>query len=131
MQKIFEKIIERFRSEVNYNDGAEIGLKQSIEIVNQEADQYNNGWIPCEIEMPKEHDSIFARYKGTDRWNNGMFEKVSDEVNVTAIDNKGNRSVTHARVIDGEWSCYLMRDNRSHRIIAWQPLPEPYHQKGE
>ena len=47
MQKVFEKIIERFKSEVNYNDGAETGLKQSIEIVKQEAEKYNNGWIPC------------------------------------------------------------------------------------
>ena len=45
MQEVFEKIIERFKSEVNYNDGAEIGLKQAIEIVKQEADMYNNAII--------------------------------------------------------------------------------------
>ena len=35
--EVFEKIIERLKSEVNYNDGAETGLNQSIEIVNQAA----------------------------------------------------------------------------------------------
>ena len=28
---------------------------------------------------------------------------------------------------DGEW----YRDGEFYNIIAWQPLPQPYHQKGE
>ena len=54
MQEVFEKIIERLKSEVNYNDGAEIGLKQTTEIVKQEAEKcksiYMDGeycWQSC------------------------------------------------------------------------------------
>ena len=34
-------------------------------------------------DLPKEHDSIFARLKGTAKWNPHMFEKISDHVDVT------------------------------------------------
>lgn len=42
MNEFIKKLIERLESEVNYNDGAEIGSKQAIEIVNQLAEEYNN-----------------------------------------------------------------------------------------
>lgn len=88
--------------------------------------EYKNGWIPCSERLPKEHDSIFAKAKGTDKWNDAMFEKVSDVVNVTVVDKKGNATTTYAHTTDGDWNCDLLRVNKSYRIIAWQPLPEPY-----
>ena len=33
-------------------------------------------WIPCDVRMPEEHDSIFAKFKGSDRWNSLMWEKT-------------------------------------------------------
>ena len=33
-------------------------------------------WIPCNEKMPEEHDSIFTKLKGTDKWSNAMFEKT-------------------------------------------------------
>ena len=47
MQRAFENVIKRLKSEVNYNDGAEIGLKQAIEIVKQEAEQYEECYNDC------------------------------------------------------------------------------------
>lgn len=83
-------------------------------------------WIPCENEMPKERDSLYKKYKDTESWSESMFEKISDVVIVTAIDEEGN-SVTHyAYTTDGEWNCELFGINESYRIIAWMPLPEPY-----
>ena len=32
-------------------------------------------WIPVSERLPEEHDSIFAKFKGTDNWKRGMFEK--------------------------------------------------------
>lgn len=59
MQEVFSKIIEELKSEakmwedsgIEYKDKCEIavgrGLRNAIEIVKQEAEKYNNGWIPC------------------------------------------------------------------------------------
>ena len=33
-------------------------------------------WIPCEVDMPEEHDSMFAKFIGTDKWKGAMFEKI-------------------------------------------------------
>ena len=38
-----------------------------------EKETKNNGWILVEEKMPPEHDSIFAKLKGTDRWRKPMF----------------------------------------------------------
>lgn len=86
----------------------------------------DNGWIPCSERLPEEHDSIFAKYKGTYKWNNAMFEKISDTVNVTVADENGNSETTYAHTVDGKWNCELLRCNKTYRIIAWRPLPEPY-----
>ena len=40
-------------------------------------------WIRVNDEMPVERDSMFAKFKGTNKWKTGMFEKVSRNVLVT------------------------------------------------
>lgn len=52
-------------------------------------------WIPVTEKMPEEHNSIFAKWKGTEHWSNAMFEKRSDEVLVTVEYPDGTR-VTEA-----------------------------------
>lgn len=90
-----------------------------------------DGWIPVEERMPKEEPSIFAKFKGTSKWSNSMFEKTSKEVNVTIEDDKGKKVTTHARTCDGEWRCDLLRWNKTYRVTAWQQLPEPYRPEKE
>lgn len=87
----------------------------------------NDGWIPVSERLPEERDSIFAKFKGTDKWSNAMFERASDDVNITYEFEDGTRKTATSYTIDGKW-------NPKHRIvkkkvIAWQPLPAPY--KGE
>ena len=36
-------------------------------------------WIPVTEKMPEEHNSIFAKWKGTEHWSDAMFEKRSNE----------------------------------------------------
>lgn len=52
----------------------ELGLKIMGYIENMD-DEKENGWIPVKERLPEEHDSIFAKFKGTDNWKRGMFEK--------------------------------------------------------
>lgn len=80
-------------------------------------------WIQCSERMPEEHDSIFAKLKGTEKWRTGMFEKISDDVNTTVEFEGGERRAMTLHTTDGIWN----PDNRlvKFRVIAWQPLPEP------
>lgn len=83
----------------------------------------NNGWIPCSERLPKEHDSIFAECKGTNKWNEAMFEKISDDVNVTVKYENGTVKTMTTHTIDGKWKIDSIVKCE---VIAWQPLPQPY-----
>lgn len=83
-------------------------------------------WILVSERLPEEHDSIFAKWKGTVKWNPAMFEKTSDEVLVTISDVGGKKTTRTAHTLDGKWSCDLLKANASYKVIAWMPLPEPY-----
>lgn len=151
MQEIFWKIIEKLEDKrktaeqlIMENPQDELDRIQTqtaedfasayndaIKIVKQEAEQYNNGWIPCNERMPEEHDSMFARFKGTDKWRDSMFEKTSNEVAVIIADDKGDKATTHAHTSDGTWKCDILRACPTYRVIAWQPLPAPYQPNGE
>lgn len=57
------------------------GIRELIENFKREAvEEYKRehgvGWIPCSERMPEERPSMFAKFKGTDRWSMLMFEKV-------------------------------------------------------
>lgn len=54
-----------------------------------EQDEKENGWIPVSEGLPEEHDSIFAKFKGTDNWKRGMFEKTSKYVIATVVFDDG------------------------------------------
>lgn len=63
MQSVFEKIIEKLEEkqdiflhdDSDYGEGKYNAFDEAIEIVKQEAEQYNNGWIPCSERLPEEH----------------------------------------------------------------------------
>ena len=52
-------------------------------------------------DLPEEHNSIFAKLKGTAKWNPHMFEKISDHVDVTVELLDGTRVVDTAKTKDG------------------------------
>ena len=94
--------------------------------VAKKYEKKNDGWIPVEERMPKEHPSIFANLKGTAAWNNAMFENFSDEVNITIENEKGEVRTAHAYTVDGVWKSDFLRLYPRCCVIAWRPLPEPY-----
>lgn len=135
---VLEKILEEIEEvEKKFVVGHEVlfalgatGIATEIEeiIRSHMNDEDNNGWIPVEDGLPEEHKSMFAKLKGTHMWNNAMFEKVSDEVNVTIELEDGTRKTTTSHTLDGKWKvekeCVVNK-----KVIAWQPLPEPYKPK--
>ena len=112
---IFEKIRERLKLATrDFLDGggsitfatSAIPTNRAIDIINQVEAEYNNGWIPCEVELPKVATSYL----------------VAEEV----IVNSKKLYVVDIRLFgtEDEWLCPSNR-----KIIAWQPLPQP--PKGE
>lgn len=82
-------------------------------------------WIPVNERLPEERDSIFAKFKGTDKWKTGMFEKTSGTVIVTVCSNDGSYRTTTAHTNDGKWKVNTLLGGEE--VVAWMPLPEPYH----
>ena len=83
MNKVFEKIIKKQEelfqdlnvievlSHVDFDSTIQNGLEnflkaitnEAIEIVKQEAEQYNNGWIPCSDRLPSGLDFVLYTHK--------------------------------------------------------------------
>ena len=143
MQTIFEKIIEKLEEEkMSYfltiaNTGDEkldyayeqVGdaLDKAIEIVKQEAEQYNNGWIPVEEELPKDGDNRYymcivenheedppmcCQYD--EECGFGFYQDIYDEHTLGFVD------------------CVFQTNEELgyEKVIAWQQLL-PYQPKGE
>lgn len=116
MQEVIEKIIERLEKigNIQFSDFTKplITVEDAIEIVKQEAELYNNGWIPCSERLPE----IVGRYLVTALWGDGNFKKYSvyDAV-------YGSDGIWHVQD-------YVPAP---YKVLAWQPLPEPYEPKGE
>lgn len=84
-------------------------------------EQYS--WVKVEDDMPKEHDSMFVKYKGTDEWKPYMFSTISPMVLVTVKRRDGTKYTTIGRTIDGKWSDHSIMD--CGRITHWCSMPAP------
>ena len=89
-----------------------------------EQDEKENGWIPVSERLPEEHDSIFAKFKGTDNWKRGMFEKTSKYVIATVVFDDGTVLVEQAHTTDGIWR--TDKKVLGGTVVAWMDYPEPY-----
>lgn len=80
------------------------------------------GWISVEKSMPKESDSVFKKFKGTNKWCNGMFEKFSETVNVSVKFSDGTRKTYPSHTVDGKWVDLPEEGNPV--VTHWKELPE-------
>lgn len=83
-------------------------------------------WIPCDKRMPEEHESIFYRWWGTEKWKSAMWRMQSEEVLVTVEFEDGARRTEVARTHDGKWLFDISIIKR--KCVAWCPKPEPYQE---
>ena len=107
MNKEFEKIIEKLEEQKSgltewaEDEAFKLATEKAIEIVKQEAEKYNNGWIPCSSGvMPRANGwYLVTNYLGVvqeQRWSANHWEKLRDEA-----------------------------------VLAWRELPLPYQPNGE
>ena len=129
MNKVFEKIIEKQEelfqdlnvievlSHVDFDSTIQNSLEnflkaitnEAIEIVKQEAEQYNNGWIPCTEKLPDVRQDVLVTVKYTGFMGmHGYWIKTG-----------------HMEAENDWWG-----DCAGGEVIAWQPLPKPF-QKGD
>ena len=129
MNKVFEKIIEKQKelfqdlnvievlSHVDFDSTIQNSLdnflkavtNEAIEIVKQEAEKYNNGWIPCSEKLPDVRQDVLVTVKYTGFMGmHGYWIKTG-----------------HMEAENDWWG-----DCAGGEVIAWQPLPKPF-QKGD
>lgn len=101
--------------------------KNAIDALQNEQGVTLQEWIPVTKRLPDEHESLFARFKGTDKWLNAMFMTISDPVIVCAECENGERIVRTANTVDGVWK---VKDIFCPcKVTHWMPWPNP--PKGE
>lgn len=116
-------ITDRYESaEYGWNEAADMAYDV---VKNHLSDTENEGWILVEDGLPEERNSMFAKWKGTDKWSESMFEKISSDVNVTVEYEDGTRRTITAHTLDGKWA--LPNRVVKQKVIAWRPLPESYN----
>lgn len=86
-------------------------------------------WITVSERMPEEHDSIFAKLYGTDKWDDAFWRTKSKEVLVTIEYEDGTRSVQSSHTTDGKWALEKIATLSEFKIVAWMEIPEPYKEK--
>lgn len=106
MKEFVEKLIKTFKCEELRTDFIAVG--DVISIVNQLAEEYNQGWIPVTERLPKPG----KRYLVTAVWKDGDFETHS--------------IYTFVYGTDELWHSYNYEPVSHCEVIAWMPLPEPY-----
>ena len=128
MNKVFEKIIEKQEelfqdlnvievlSHVDFDSTIQNSLEnflkaitnEAIEIVKQEAEQYNNGWIPCSEKLPDVRQDVLVTVKYTGFMGmHGYWIKTG-----------------HMEAENDWWG-----DCAGGEVIAWQPLPKPFKER--
>lgn len=113
MNKAFEKILERLEDveRILLNEAGDIGCTLGIinaseyakQIVQEVAEEYNDGWIPCSERLPDEYAVLCCDRYGEYLFGHPYFDEVSD-TNYSC--ESGNE---------------IMYD-----CVAWMPLIEPY-----
>ncbi len=118
MKEFIDKLIDRLEEEtiknkevvklLNEQGFKFISIKKAIEIVNELAEEYKGGWIPCERELPPQPKE------------NPLFENKPLELYLVSLNSTDYpwRAFWNGKFFTDGWSKI--------EPIAWMPLPAPY-----
>lgn len=121
--QVFEKIIDSLEQKADsiYKDKTVearfIMLGDARKVVQEIAEEYNNGWIPVSERLPsfEERRKSYCRYI----YGSGFIVMIEGATMPTTL------------YIKMEEDIWFDDNHNYYSIIAWQPLPEPYQPKGE
>ena len=102
-------------------DGLDVMLCSTEIIENVIAMLKEQNWVKCSDRMPEEQETIFAKFKGTDKWSPAMLAQSSEDVRVVIVFADGTRRVSHSHTIDGKWECEKSPVKRT--VTHWMPNP--------
>ena len=116
MNKAFEKILENienlklpFPDECHsyYKNTNEL-LDETKQIVQEVAEEYKGGWIPCSERLPKD-----------------------DSICMVTVEYPNNETVVDYGWFDRKSVCWFVgiQEFRTSNILAWQPLPKPFKER--
>ena len=132
MNKAFDKILERFDAKKQYfqkfyeadgkteedeyiNKATQLAFDDAKNIVQEVAEEYDNGWIACSERLPEEPFGCL----------------------VTVMDCEPSTQIDFENILpyfvgyDGHSWNDEDGEEIPFEVIAWQPLPKPYQPKGE
>ena len=128
MQAVFDKIIEKLEEQKKGNPfvygkndksrDATVSrqtLDYAIEIVKQEAEKYNNGWISCSERLPEEAFGCLVTVMDCNPSTQTDFENI----------------LPYFVGYDGDSWNDADGEEIPFEVIAWRKLPTPYQPKGE
>lgn len=122
MKQFIKELISRLEERSKeYNSGVRLHGKpeemltyEAIEIINELAEEYKGGWIPCSVGMPKDFEYVYATC-------------------VSLIDDREPWVIEgYYRSLTGWDAMSPMLSYGEAKVVAWMPhkLPAPYQQKG-
>ena len=102
---------------INWEKGKYLQKDKAIEIVNELAEEHKGGWIPVSERLPEDDEDVlvwFEYFKYGEY--NGLYQRIG---------------ISHT--FKGDWSGFVNGHSgwQQLKVIAWQPLPEPYQQEEE
>lgn len=112
-----------FKSECDVNTSIRQAFEKGFKIGVKKGSSAQPGqrWIPCSERLPEEKDAGILKKLGT--------EKRSEYV-LGTVEARGERMTATVCTYDGKWNWNMKYAFPDFKVVAWQPLPEPY-QEGE
>ena len=118
LEKILEEIdreIEERRKDPEMRDvDISYGLNRAKEIIRK---QMYDGWIPIQDKLPEDDVDVLITYADIDD------ENYTD----ICITTYGYAYLGGNKLDFKEWRSPFEYFRSNYKVIAWQPLPEPYH----
>ena len=111
MNNAFEKILERLRNAVVKECASsvqKVRLCDAMQIVQEVAEEYKDGWIPCSERLPED-----------------------DSICMVTVEYPNNETVVDYGWFDRKSVCWFVgtQEFRTSNILAWQPLPKPFKER--
>ena len=105
MNEAFEKILERLEADEKHTFDGCINKRYAKQIVQEVAEEYKGGWIPCSERLPED-----------------------DSICIVTVEYPNNKTMVDYGWFDRKGVCWFvgMQEFRTSNILAWQPLPEPF-----